>query len=378
MALSTVTISGSWVGPQNTAATGYVTITPVTAAAGGGYIIAGSTDTATLVNGAIAEVVVNNTQATTLQYLIVEAIDGAPRVSYVITPTGSTMNLSTAPRGTGAVVPIYVLASVIGQPNGVPPLDGTGKVPAQYIGAAAGAIPASTVTTKGDMLAATGSATVVRVGVGADGQILTASSAAAPGVAWAPAPVGSVTAADTTITVSGTPTAPMVGVNVIPESKVTNLTTDLAAKATKVIIRRARVTTGDTTLPNTGASWAAVAGFELDIPAAVGDDVELDFSAMRSANANALLDIAVIVGTTLVRFLATGNSTPALEGDPAWYTQSTFIGHAGPRGFTVTSGDLDTGNVRFVVACKSTGVGTVYSSTSYPFYWRAINRGVVG
>lgn len=43
--------------------------------------------------------------------------------------------------------------------------------------------------------------------------------------------VTGVTATDTTITVSGTPSAPTIGVNGIPESKVTNLTTDLAAKA---------------------------------------------------------------------------------------------------------------------------------------------------
>ena len=51
----------------------------------------------------------------------------------------------------------------------------------------AGKVDKSTFTTKGDILAATGSSTPTRLGVGSNGQILTASSAAATGLAWAPA-----------------------------------------------------------------------------------------------------------------------------------------------------------------------------------------------
>jgi hypothetical protein len=49
------------------------------------------------------------------------------------------------------------------------------------------AIPESTVTTKGDILAATASATVTRVGAGTNGYILTADSAEAAGIKWAAA-----------------------------------------------------------------------------------------------------------------------------------------------------------------------------------------------
>lgn len=45
-------------------------------------------------------------------------------------------------------------------------------------------IPASTVTTKGDLLAATASATVARLGVGANGTVLTAASGQTTGLQW--------------------------------------------------------------------------------------------------------------------------------------------------------------------------------------------------
>ena len=52
------------------------------------------------------------------------------------------------------------------------------------VNTADGAIPESIVTTKGDLLAATASATVARLAVGTNGQILAADSTAATGLAW--------------------------------------------------------------------------------------------------------------------------------------------------------------------------------------------------
>lgn len=71
-------------------------------------------------------------------------------------------------------------------------------------------IAKSTVTTKGDLLAATASATVARLGVGTDGQVLTADAASTPGVKWA-TPGGALTISQvatgslsgTSVTISG-------------------------------------------------------------------------------------------------------------------------------------------------------------------------------
>lgn len=53
----------------------------------------------------------------------------------------------------------------------------------------------STLTTKGDLYAATGASTPARIAVGTDGQVLTADSASTPGVKWAAASGGGPTIA---------------------------------------------------------------------------------------------------------------------------------------------------------------------------------------
>jgi hypothetical protein len=66
-------------------------------------------------------------------------------------------------------------------------------------------VPNSIVTTKGDILAATGSGTIVRQGIGSNGQVLTADSAEADGLKWATPAAGGMTLLSTT-TLSGSST----------------------------------------------------------------------------------------------------------------------------------------------------------------------------
>lgn len=94
-------------------------------------------------------------------------------------------------------------------------------------------VPLATATTKGDLLAATASATIAPLAVGTNGKVLTADSAQTTGLSWTTPTVGTVTgvtAANSTVTVAGTSAAPTIAVNAIAESQVTNLITDLAAK----------------------------------------------------------------------------------------------------------------------------------------------------
>ena len=66
-------------------------------------------------------------------------------------------------------------------------------------------IPDSLLTTKGDIIAATAASTPARLGVGTDGQVLTADAASASGVKWATSASGGMTLLSTS-TLSGTST----------------------------------------------------------------------------------------------------------------------------------------------------------------------------
>jgi hypothetical protein len=66
-------------------------------------------------------------------------------------------------------------------------------------------IPDSLLTTKGDIIAATGASTPARLGVGANGEVLVADSTASTGMKWAVPAAGSLTLLSTT-TMSGAST----------------------------------------------------------------------------------------------------------------------------------------------------------------------------
>lgn len=158
----------------------------------------------------------------------------------------------------------------------------------------------------------------------------------------------------------------------------------LESSVVPIRVRHEYIKIGNQTFPNTSGAWARAGGtnglpadFELSVPAVVGDWVEVSINAMKSDTTNAFLDVGVVVGTSVVRYLGSGNATPLVEGDPGWYPVSSFRPHAGVRGFAVTADDLDSGSVRLSMVNKSAGSGTLYASNDYPFYWQVKNLGQV-
>jgi hypothetical protein len=163
------------------------------------------------------------------------------------------------------------------------------------------------------------------------------------------------------------------------ESDVTGLVADLATKATVPKIRQAYIVSGNIQLNVGTNTWGPLSGGPtLAIPAVVGDWIELDASILRQANANVLLDIGVVVGGSVVRYLQTGTSTPPSEGDTGLYTVA-LPNRSGLRGFVAVSGDISGGNVTFCVAIRNTSGASslLLASAANPFQWIARNLGVV-
>ena len=207
-------------------------------------------------------------------------------------------------------------------------------------------------------------------------------------------PSGSLaTKADTSAVVHNTGNETVGGVKTFTASPLVPTPTTNSQAATKAYVdnavgggavaptvRAAYTTSGSFTFANTAGVWRVLTdtgnnNIEVDIPAAVGDWVEVSISGLMNPDAATFLDIGIVVGSTIVRYLGGGTSTPLVEGEPALYPRVNFrtFGY-GTKGFTVTSNDRDGSNVRIAMVFKSTsGAGTFESSTSYPFYMRVLN-----
>lgn len=232
----------------------------------------------------------------------------------------------------------YALESTLGDAAVLDVGTGAGTVAAGDDSRITGAQQRSTLTTKGDLYVATGSATVVRLPVGSNTQVLTADSGETAGVKWAAGGGGGST----------------------------------------LVVKRGIVTSGNLTPQNTGSAWQALSGGPtLVIPAAVGDYIAADIMGMLvTPNASTFLDLAVVgAGAALVRFASSGTGTAAVEGDPAFYPDASFRGHGQVFDFVAQAGDIDGGNVTICIAVNSAGVGTVFASTAFPLRWRVLNHG---
>lgn len=216
----------------------------------------------------------------------------------------------------------------------------TGTVAAGDDSRITGAQQRSTLTTKGDLYVATASATVARVGVGTNGQVLTADSTQTAGVKWAAASGG----------------------------------------GSSMVVKRGVVTSGDVSPAADGAWTFWSAAPQITLAAAVGDYISVeacDFM-LDPTNSGTFFDWAVIVSSAPVRCMSTQTSTPAIEGSPAFYIQpSTYRGFGPVFEFVAASGDISGGNITVGWVHKGTATGTLFASTNYPYRWRAINYGAV-
>jgi len=118
-----------------------------------------------------------------------------------------------------------------------------------------------------------------------------------------------------------------------------------------------------------------VPGFEITIAAVAGDDVEITFKRdaehRRQREPGHRGDRRDEPGAVH----GVRDRDTRVRGEPGVVSAERVYRHAAPQGFVVTGGDLDGGVVRFVLAAKAIGTGTVYSSANYPFYWRVENTG---
>jgi hypothetical protein len=130
------------------------------------------------------------------------------------------------------------------------------------------------------------------------------------------------------------------------------------------------------------ATWTIVActdGTEIaaKVRASVGQRVRCGLSWMRTGGVVYYDVVIKAAAGGISRFLASGTSTPKLEGNPAYYPQSNFPGSVAPRLFTVQAGEVDgAGLVTIALAYKGPADGAtqkVYAHSDYPLFWTLEN-----
>lgn len=139
-----------------------------------------------------------------------------------IRKSGDSANIITP---SGAAIKGLIVKAAVGQTANLQEWQTSGGSATTYIdatgaliGTASGNVALSTVTTKGDLIAATGAGAVTRVGVGTNNYALVADSAQASGVKWAvptdttKIPLSTVTTAGDLIVGSGASTVTRLGI----------------------------------------------------------------------------------------------------------------------------------------------------------------------
>lgn len=128
--------------------------------------------------------------ASTIQAgVIVDSMVNASAAIALSKLAATTISRALVSDGSGVISPSLVTSTELGYVSGV-----TSAIQTQF----SGKLSLSTATTKGDLLAATGSAAITRLGVGSDGQFLKADSSQSTGLIWASANANLTVATKTT------------------------------------------------------------------------------------------------------------------------------------------------------------------------------------
>jgi hypothetical protein len=164
-----------------------IAIDPDTASEEIVFVTGVSGDIFTVVRGRASSTAISHTTGATIQHVLtgedLDYFNNQAAATFITakgdilagTASGAIDNLPVGANGTALVANSATATGL----NWATPTDTT-------------KIPLATATTKGDLLVATASATIVRQGVGADGFILTADSTQTNGIKWAALDTGNV------------------------------------------------------------------------------------------------------------------------------------------------------------------------------------------
>lgn len=213
--------------------------------------------------------------------------------------------------------------------------DAAGTLTISAATSGASGIPATIVDAKGDLIAGTANDTVARLGIGTDGQVLTANSGAVVGLGWAPAPPpgsGSVTDATvaSTAAISLAKTADSIvstgrlAMTNVERTKLAGVATGATANSTDIfLLNRANHTGTQASTTITGLATIATSGSAADLAA----------------------------GTVPTARLGSGTATAStfLRGDGAWATPAASgVQAVGNSGTALTLNPTVTGPVKTI------------------------------
>ena len=146
-----------------------------------------------------------------------------------------------------------------------------------------------------------------------------------------------------------------------------------------LVVARKRITSGHFAGSNTSGVYVVcnngTEDLTLTLAAAVDDYIQVVLSALV-ATGNMRLEYIVVNGGSIVQYGSTNTGSPAFEGDPGLYNDTSFKTFSGGAEFVVTAPMINAGNVTVGVGrIGSSGSGQIYADTDYPCRLLVHNHG---